>query len=444
MKTRTIDIALLKAAQRGHKESLRALAELVREDAFAYLHRLTLDVHVAEDLCQDTIVQMLESLPTLRIASVKSFWAWLYKTAFSQVSHQFRDQGKARLRNRTLSDSARLEQMPAPGHGGPQDLMRQELRRAVWEAMDGVKIKYRNILALRCLQNLSYAEIALATGGSELQARLLFFRAKRSLRHELAVRGFKRKEHLLPALSLFAALTAGPSKRASAMALVKAASLHVSTSTTALGLVTTKAGVMSLVAVATCITAGVAHRSVSTANANKPRPVVTRIKNQDTTLLDLLYSSAFRRPASIPEAKAPNGNGFEWTDRAYKGQAEPVADLAELMIDKQDTDLRVVILPASHLLDAQWPSPIVDAPGPDILIAGWTGPPPQVAGLDAQMSGIPLPAPVELRDTWGRTIWGYDLAGLPPTTSVDTIRLIGTHNEGPHRGFELHEIRARQ
>jgi len=117
MKKKTIDIALLQAAQRGHQESVCALSELAREDVFAYLYRLTLDVHVAEDLCQDTVVQMLESLPALRIASVKSFWAWLYKTAFSKVCHQFRDRGKARLRNRTISDIARLEKMPARAEG---------------------------------------------------------------------------------------------------------------------------------------------------------------------------------------------------------------------------------------------------------------------------------------------------------------------------------------
>jgi RNA polymerase sigma-70 factor, ECF subfamily len=441
---RTIDITLLKKAQRGDRESLCALAELARKDVFAYLLRLTLDVHVTEDLCQETIVQMLESLPKLRIATVKSFWAWLYKTAFSRVSHQFRDQGNARLRHRTLSADRFVEQMPDQGHSGPQHLMHKELRSAIWEAMGSVKIRYRNILTLRCFQNLSYAEIALATGGSELQARLLFFRAKRSLRHQLASQGFRKKEQLLPALSLFAALTAGQSKSASAAVMVKAASLNVSAGTMALGLATTKVGVVSLVAAMACITAGVAHHSASTPGISKPRPVATRVKNQDATLLDLLYSPAFQRPASMGKARDPDGNGFTWTDRAHKGQAEPGANFGELLIDKTELDLRVVILPAGHLLHAHFPNPIVDAPGPDILIAGWTRPDPLVEVFGAQSSGIPLANPVELRDTWGRAILGYDLAIVPPTMSINTIRVTGTHTNGPHQGFELHEIRARQ
>jgi len=322
--------------------------------------------------------------------------------------------------------------------------MHQELRSAVWEAMDAVTIRYRNILTLRCFQDLSYAEIALATGGSELQARLLFFRAKRSLRHQLATRGFNKKEQLLPALSLFAALTASQSKSASAAALVEASALNVSAGTAALGLATTKVGVMSLVALVTCITAGVAHHSTSTAEIRRPRPVLQRIKNQDTTLLDLLYGPDVRRPASIVKPRDPDGNGFTWTNRARKGQAEPGADLRELLVDKAELDLRVLILPAGHFLHAHFPNPIVDAPGPDILIAGWTRPDPLVEVFGAQPSGIPLTHPVELSDTWGRTILGYDLAVVPPTLSINTIRITGIHTHGPHQGFELHEIRARQ
>lgn len=178
MPEKTVDLALLQKAQQGHRESLCALAQLVRADLLAYLRRLTLDVHVAEDLCQETLLQMLKSLPNLELASGRSFWAWLYKTAFSRVSHEFRDQGGTRLRHRTAADLDLLNQVPAREPGGLQALMRKELAAAVYGAMDSLTLRHRNILTLRCLQGLSYSEIAVTTGGTELQARLLFFRAK--------------------------------------------------------------------------------------------------------------------------------------------------------------------------------------------------------------------------------------------------------------------------
>lgn len=310
MKEKTVDLALLQRAQQGHKESLSALAELARNDVFVYLRRLTLDVHVAEDLCQETLVQMLESLPRLRIATVKAFWAWMYKTAFSRVSHHFRSRGRARLHSPTTLDGGLLSQIPAHGPSGPQALMHKELTTAIYEAMDSIALRYRNILTLRCFQDLSYAEIALATGGTELQARLLFFRAKRSLRHQLASRGFKEKGHLLPAMSLFAALTAGQSKALSAPALVGAATLDVSAGTLALGIATSKAGVTVLVVAAACMVGATAGLGPFTPSRDAPKVVEAGGQNEDRSLLDLLQSPGFVRPATMGKSRGPDGRGF--------------------------------------------------------------------------------------------------------------------------------------
>jgi hypothetical protein len=64
--------------------------------------------------------------------------------------------------------------------------------------------------------------------------------------------------------------------------------------------------------------------------------------------------------------------------------------------------------------------------------------------LGDQSCGASLANSAELQDTWGRIILGYDLAALPQASVIDTLRIMGVHIDGPHRGFELHEIRARQ
>jgi DNA-directed RNA polymerase specialized sigma24 family protein len=153
MAEKTVDLALLRGAQQGRPESLSALAELVRKDVFIYLRRVTLDGHVAEDLCQETILQMLESLPRLRMPTVKAFWGWMYKTAFSKVSHHFRAKGRARVQHPTQGDGRPLDQIASHGPGGPEALMRKELRAAVYEAMDSIAIKYRSEPSVPCVLN---------------------------------------------------------------------------------------------------------------------------------------------------------------------------------------------------------------------------------------------------------------------------------------------------
>jgi len=441
MEKKTIDLALLKKAQQGHKESLSALAELARSDILAYLHRLTLDAHTAEDLCQETLMQMLKSLPTLRLPTIKTFWAWMYKTAFSKVSHQFRNQGNRRLQNKMNTDSRFLRQISARGPSGSQALIRKELTTAVYEAMDSIKLGYRNILTLRCFQNLSYAEIATINGGTELQARLLFFRAKCSLRHQLASRGFKKKTQFLPALTLFAALTSSQSKAATAT-LVKAATLNVSAGTMALGLATTKVGVGVIVITTACIIGGAASLDTSTPKSDVPMAAPIQLKNLDKTLLDRLRSSNFQRPASIGKSNNLDGNGFPWADRSLKGPSKLRIDMPDLLIRKSEQDRRAVVLADGRWIVFHFQNPIIDGPGADIIIAGWSDPPPVLDVFGAQSSSFRLTKFTRLDDTWGRCLFGYDLSQVPNLVGPQIVRLIGTHNQGPHQGFELNDIRA--
>jgi hypothetical protein len=310
--------------------------------------------------------------------------------------------------------------------------------------MGSLKIKYRNVLALRCFQNLSYTEIAQVTGGSELQTRLLFFRAKHSLRHQLASRGFKTKGQLFSALSLFAALTAGSSKSASAAAAVSTASLNVSAGIAAMSLATTKTGIISIIVIATCIIAGVINRDAFTGAVNEPVPVYKRVKNEDPNLLNLMQSPEFHQPSNIGKSFIVAGSSFLWTDRAYKGPSLPVPNLEELLIRNAKLDKRAVIIPTGCGIIFQFLNPVVDGPGPDIIIAGWVEPPPVVDIIDSQDQIMPLTKPVQLMDTWGRNIYGYDLAELPGEILVKFVRVTGTHNQGPHQGFELNDIRARE
>ena len=96
---------------------------------------------------------------------------------------------------------------------------------------------------------MSYAEIGELMDCKELRARVLFFRAKRSLRQQLSRRGY-RKGLLLPALVLFGVVTT-PAKGVSAAGTVTAASLDVGATAALAGWLGTKVGM----AVSTLITA---------------------------------------------------------------------------------------------------------------------------------------------------------------------------------------------
>ena len=219
-----IDMNTIRAAQRGESESMADLSMVANKRAFTYIYRLTIDYHLSQDLAQETVLDLIKSLPKLQFEHPNFFWSWLYRTALGKVQHHFRVQGNNKILTKTILDNSILERYLAGFESGINTLMKKEMRKAVIDAMQNVRLRYRNILTLRCLDNLSYSEIAAISGGSELQARLLFFRAKRSLQHELARKGIRR-EQILSALGVFGILTAAITDNTAAAASISAATL---------------------------------------------------------------------------------------------------------------------------------------------------------------------------------------------------------------------------
>ncbi len=221
---KTLNLDLIHAAQDGDQTGRATLAELIGPKVYAYVYRMTLDVHLAEDLSQETMVGLIRNLQQLKLNDPMCLWAWIYKTALNQVRDYYNHQRAIQNGNIQMRQSLHSRARRDRAKTGPETIMHQELLTAVTRAINTLKIQYRNILTLRCFQELSYAEIAQVIDNTELGARLLFYRAKRSLVRQLAREGYS-KSKLLTALSLFAAATISPIEKASA-ATVGAAAIH--------------------------------------------------------------------------------------------------------------------------------------------------------------------------------------------------------------------------
>ncbi|MDD5326470.1 MAG: RNA polymerase sigma factor [Phycisphaerae bacterium] len=240
-------IQLIGQAQLGDQQSMNDLAQLAEGRLFAYIYRLTLNYDLAQDLLQETLLKMVESLKNLR--RIDRFWPWLFRIAMGQVQHYFRDRGKKHMVQ--ISDFSKeylSEHSSQNRNDGLDSLIRRELSDAVFQAMTNLKLAYRNVLVLRCFEQMSYAEIADQMDCKELRARVLFFRAKHSLKKQLSHQGFG-KELLLVALGIFGLMTA-PAKAASSAGAVSAASLDVGFLAALAGAAGTKLGITIMSAIA--------------------------------------------------------------------------------------------------------------------------------------------------------------------------------------------------
>jgi RNA polymerase sigma factor (sigma-70 family) len=234
---------LVRQAQRGNKECLDQLAERVREQLYGYIYRLTLDYDLTQDLLQETILCMLQSLNQLEYP--EQLWHWLYRTALGKIQHHNRELKSKRGLERSEEEQMRIHhQATADFNDGLTELLRKELSDAVFRAMKRLKLKYRNILLLRCFENLEYEEIAEVLNISELQSRVLFFRAKTSLRKQLASDGLGSRYFLL-ALALFGLATA--SSKTVTTATITAATLEVGMFPTLLASLSSKIGLAMII-----------------------------------------------------------------------------------------------------------------------------------------------------------------------------------------------------
>jgi RNA polymerase sigma factor (sigma-70 family) len=445
-----IDLNTIQAAKRGESESMADLSMVANKQVFTYIYRLTMDYHLSQDLAQETVLDLIKYLPNMEFNHINPFWSWLYRTALGKVQHYYRIQGGNRIHQKTTADSDKLKQCLAGFESGINKLMREELRKAVVDSMKNLKLRYRNILTLRCFDNLSYSDIAAISGGSELQARILFFRAKQSLKHQLARKGVK-KDQFLSAMGLFGILTATVTDNAAAATSISAASLKVTSTVTIFGMTLPKPAVTAVVAVISLsivTTVGIKQYNRYKTPAIKPM-VYTYINPQPHPFADLFYllkSSEFVNPSEVTAFNDPDNDGFRLVNSSSQ-EKKPFISTPSSALVEDDTGDICIAMPRNHWAEVAFGGPIIDGPGPDLFYAGWNCRSMRIALIGEQGQSFMLPILNCLPDCPARClcyqIAPFDIAQYNLNFTPVKVRLTGIYDTRPFSGFLLSMVRAR-
>ena len=257
-------VKLVTQAQLGDKESLNRLAEAARVRLYPYVYRYTLSDELTQDIVQETILKMLEVLNELREAD--RFWPWLFKIALSKILTHRRAENKRRSVSKSV---ANLANMQGDRQAAIANVVGQELKDIVLAAMQKLKPEHRVVINMRCYDEMGYAEIAKTLGCSKFAAQMLFYRAKKSLKKQLARRGFG-KGSLLMALVLFGKITA-PSEVAAASVSVTAVTTKVGVMAALVSIMGSKAAVLSVTTAGVLVVGTIVATSGPDGTANKPK-----------------------------------------------------------------------------------------------------------------------------------------------------------------------------
>jgi RNA polymerase sigma-70 factor (ECF subfamily) len=144
---------------------------------YRYFRRRMRDPSRAEDLAQDVFAAAARALPTESQGSPPSL-AWLYTVA----RRRFADETRRRARERRALGLLRGQ---PSGDYGPF------VAGTLSEALERLPAGGREVVVLKLLRGLSFAEIGVELGLSEAAAKMRFVRALRELRDDLTERGIE-------------------------------------------------------------------------------------------------------------------------------------------------------------------------------------------------------------------------------------------------------------
>jgi len=177
-------IQFLAEARSGGQAGRSRLAVLVWERLYPFVLRTTQDRDATEDVIQETLLTMLCRLDSLRDG--QRFWAWIYRIAWSKIQDRVRDR-RLRSLHETMVRQRGAGESYSSGAPDPLDAqVHAETLAQVSAAIAELNRQQRDILALRCYEELPYAEIAARIRTSPDEVRVRFHRAKKSLKARLA------------------------------------------------------------------------------------------------------------------------------------------------------------------------------------------------------------------------------------------------------------------
>jgi len=365
-----------------------------------------------------------------RLERPEAFWRWLFRMALGKVQHHFREQRYKRAVQMSMLEKERLLQRALRCEGdGLKSLISKELSDAIFEAMGKLKLRHRNVLVLRCFEQMPYSEIAALMDCSEMATQVLFYRAKRSLKRQLSRRGFG-KGLLLVALGFFGRATA-PAEASSVPVSVTAASTEVGLAAAIIGAAGTKLGVaVSTAVIAAALTVG----------------GVTALNNDNTGTAGGtgLGEAGFEYPSRMLDAYDPDGDGWEGIEANETSSVPIVAE--KWLVGPPPSKQSSVILPTDHWVELKFRGKIVDGPGDDILLVEWGANGERACVFITDGAGNEHLLGVAMAGTSGQqtpTVIGIDISGISLPFVPCAVRIVGMDERGGTPGFDLHSVRAR-
>jgi len=181
------DLKIIESCLLGNTQIFSRLIDNYKNMVYNLAYRMSNNPHEAEDISQEAFLRAYQSLAHFN-PSYK-FSTWLYQITLNIIRDRFKKKELHYSSLDTPVETGDSEFYPQPADltNNPERIIAQkEDAQAVQQAILSLPLKYREVLVLRHLQDLSYIEIAnilkLPTG----TVKVRLYRAREQLKKILA------------------------------------------------------------------------------------------------------------------------------------------------------------------------------------------------------------------------------------------------------------------
>lgn len=147
-----------------------------------YLNSFVRDLHIAEELCEDTFVKLAVKKP--RFSGKSSFKTFLYAIGRNVALDYLR-------KRKDYLPPEEMEEIPSDTESLEAAYIKEERKAQVHRALGSLKPEYAQVLWLTYFEELSNKETAAIMRKSVHAVETLVYRARNALKNELVKEGFE-------------------------------------------------------------------------------------------------------------------------------------------------------------------------------------------------------------------------------------------------------------
>ncbi|GGG07449.1 RNA polymerase sigma factor SigW [Paenibacillus abyssi] len=182
----SIEARLARMALRGDQEAFAEIVGLYQEKLYHMAYRMLSNRQEAEDVVQDTFLRVYNNLD--RYDETMKFSTWIYRIATNLCIDRLRKRKPSYSLDAESSDHEGLDgysMIPSDDRTPESETLLSETQRIIHQAMDTLPAKYKSVMVLRYLQELSLQEIGDVLGMPVTTVKTRVHRGREFLRKKL-------------------------------------------------------------------------------------------------------------------------------------------------------------------------------------------------------------------------------------------------------------------